>query len=404
MSAYEDELAARAARARDVALFRYSVIRAAADPGLPPRQRGLLVRELAAGQHKDPAGQPVSIGRSTLDRWIRLWAAGGFDALVPGGRQVAPRTGAGVLELAVALKKEKPERTAAQVTRVLAARLAAGQVPSVRTIQRHFVRMDLAGPAGTGTVSDRFGRFEAAAPGELWVSDVLHGPPAATPPRRTCSASRMIIPGSSPGTGGPPGRTPRGCSPRCGGRWRRTAPRRRSTLITAARTCPGSCCTPSPSWASPSPTPGPAAPRGKAKSNVCSRQSGRSSWSRSPRAGRPGTPVQSVTALEELFGAWVHQVYHRAVHSETGQAPAERFAAAPSRLRRLAPRVIEEAFWWQDFRTVTKTATVSLHGNRYQVDPALSGRKVELLYNPADLTGGIRVRWRGTTWARRSRT
>ena len=150
MSAYEDELAARAARARDVALFRYSVIRAAADPGLPPRQRGLLVRELAAGQHKDPAGQPVSIGRSTLDRWIRLWAAGGFDALVPGGRQVAPRTGAGVLELAVALKKEKPERTAAQVTRVLAARLAAGQVPSVRTIQRHFVRMDLAGPAAHG--------------------------------------------------------------------------------------------------------------------------------------------------------------------------------------------------------------------------------------------------------------
>ena len=45
---------------------------------------------------------------------------------------------------------------------------------------------------------------------------------------------------------------------------------------------------------------------------------------------------------------------------------------------------------------MTKTATISLHGNRYQVDPALSGRKVELLYNPADLTGGIRVRWRGT--------
>ncbi len=112
--------------------------------------------------------------------------------------------------------------------------------------------------------------------------------------------------------------------------------------------------------------------------------------------GQAGTPLQSVTELEELFGAWAHQVYHQAVHSETGQAPAERFAAAPSRLRQLAPRVIQEAFWWQDFRTVTKTATISLHGNRYQVDPALSGRKVELLYNPADLTGGIRVRWRGT--------
>ncbi len=129
---YDEELAARAARARDVALFRYGLIRAAADPDLPPRQRGVLVRALAARQHKDPGGQPLRIGRSTLDRWIRDWRAGGFDALVPGSRGVQPRTSAGVLELAVALKKEKPERTAAQVHRILAARLGAGQVPSVR--------------------------------------------------------------------------------------------------------------------------------------------------------------------------------------------------------------------------------------------------------------------------------
>jgi len=111
---------------------------------------------------------------------------------------------------------------------------------------------------------------------------------------------------------------------------------------------------------------------------------------------RAGTTLGSVTDLEELFGAWVHQVYHQAVHGETGQAPAARFTAAPSRLRQVAPRLIGEAFLWQDFRTVTKTAVISLHGNRYQVDPALAGRKVEVLYNPADLTTGIRVRWRGT--------
>ena len=70
---YDEELAARAARARDVALFRYGLIRAAADPDLPPRQRGALVRALAAGRHKDPGGQLLRIGRSTLDRWIRDW-------------------------------------------------------------------------------------------------------------------------------------------------------------------------------------------------------------------------------------------------------------------------------------------------------------------------------------------
>ena len=179
---YDEELAARAARARDVALFRYGVIRAAADPDLPARQRGALVRALAAGQHKDPGGELLRIGRSTLDRWIRDWRAGGFDALVPGTRNVQPRTSAGVLELAVALKKEKPERTAAQVHRVLAARLGAGQVPSVRTIQRHFVRMELTGLGG-GAAPEVFGRFEADAPGELWVSDVLHGPAAGPAPK-----------------------------------------------------------------------------------------------------------------------------------------------------------------------------------------------------------------------------
>src|SRR5260370_964215 len=179
---YDEELAARASRARDVALFRYGVIPAPADPDLSPRQPGAPVRALAAGQHKDPGGRLLRIGRSTLDRWIRDWRAGGFDALVPGSRNVQPRTSAGVLELAVALKKEKPERTAAQVHRVLAARLGAGQVPSVRTIQRHFVRMELAGLPGAAA-PEVFGRFEADAPGELWVSDVLHGPPAGPAPK-----------------------------------------------------------------------------------------------------------------------------------------------------------------------------------------------------------------------------
>jgi hypothetical protein len=37
-------------------------------------------------------------------------------------------------------------------------------------------------------------------------------------------------------------------------------------------------------------------------------------------------------------------------------------------------------------RRVTKTATVSLLANRYQVDPALIGRTVEVRFDPEDLT------------------
>ena len=50
-----------------------------------------------------------------------------------------------------------------------------------------------------------------------------------------------------------------------------------------------------------------------------------------------------------------------------------------------APDDLTEAFRWSAYRTVTKTATVSLHANTYEVDPALIGRKVELVFSPFDL-------------------
>jgi putative transposase len=46
---------------------------------------------------------------------------------------------------------------------------------------------------------------------------------------------------------------------------------------------------------------------------------------------------------------------------------------------------LTEAFLWSEYRTVTKTATVSLHGNTFQVDQTLVGRKVELVFSPFDM-------------------
>ncbi|HEX9353387.1 MAG TPA: hypothetical protein VF933_06180 [Streptosporangiaceae bacterium] len=77
MTAADDEQARRAERSRAVALFRYSLIREAADPGLTTRQRGRLVRGLAAREHAGPFGQPVTVSRPSLDRWIRAWRSGG---------------------------------------------------------------------------------------------------------------------------------------------------------------------------------------------------------------------------------------------------------------------------------------------------------------------------------------
>jgi len=95
--------------------------------------------------------------------------------------------------------------------------------------------------------------------------------------------------------------------------------------------------------------------------------------------------------LNRLFSAWLEVVYHRRTHSETGQTPLERFEAAGAP-QLPTPALLREAFLWSQERTVTKTATVSLHGNSYEVDPALVGRKVELVFDPFDLTR-IEVRY-----------
>jgi len=108
VTANDEEVRVRAQRARAIGLFRYQLVREAADPAHSTKARGRLVRQIAARDHTDPSGRTVRVSRGTLDRWIRDWRAGGFDALVPSPRQPAARTPAEVMELAVALRRENP--------------------------------------------------------------------------------------------------------------------------------------------------------------------------------------------------------------------------------------------------------------------------------------------------------
>jgi putative transposase len=173
MAVRDDEHGVRAERARKIGLFRYQLVRETADAALSAKARGKLVRAIAAQEHTDPFGKRVRYSRDTLDRWIRAWRRGGFDALVPAPRQSSPRTPTEIIELALALKKENPQRTAAQVRRILRTQL--GWAPGERTLQRYFTEHGLFGQQISGSPAV-FGRFEASHPGELWTGDAVHGP------------------------------------------------------------------------------------------------------------------------------------------------------------------------------------------------------------------------------------
>jgi putative transposase len=384
MAFRHDEERVRAERARAVGLFRYSLIRQAADPTLSTKQRGRLVRALAEAEHAGPHGQPARVSRATIDRWIRDWHRGGFDALVPAARKAMPRTPADTLDLAVALKKEVPERTAAQIAAIL--RTHSGWSPHERTLQRAFVRLELT-TRPNGAPPKAFGRFEADAPNARWTGDALHGPTVRG--RKAIlfafldDHARLLT----------------------GYRWarREDTVRLEAALRTgiAARGIPASIYVDNGSAFVDKQLLRACASLGiRLVHSKPGQPEGRGKIERFFRTVREqflveigsGRELEDLTQLNTLFTAWVETVYHRRPHSETGQSPLARYEVFTPTLPSSAQ--LREAFLWSEWRTVTKTATVGLHGNSYEVDPALAGRRVELVFDPFDLTR-IQVRWHG---------
>ncbi len=379
-------------------LFRYALISEALNEQLSTKQRGRLVRAVADKTHLGPFGSPVRISRATLDRWIRDYKANGFAALVPTPRRVLPCTPASVLELAVALKTEAPDRTAAQVAVVLAAH--GGFAPSARTLQRHFAAAGLTRARPDGAPLAVFGRFEAEHPNVRWVGDALHGPHIAG--RKAIliafldDHSRAVV------------------AARWGYAENAVALRETLKLALAARGRPAQCYVDNGAMFIDSglrracavlgirlshSQPGKPAGRGKIERFFKTVRDQFlveiSCHSSDPGQDKTivGSSVASLVELNSLFTAWVEQVYHQRVHTETEMAPLARFLAAGPPVPVPADLLVE-AFRWGEWRTVTKTALVSLQGNQYEVDPALAGSKVELVFDPFDLTD-IDVRHHG---------
>ena len=304
---------ARVDRAREVGLFRYALIRTAADPALSTRQRGRLVRDLAAREHTGPFGQRVRISRVTIDRWILVWRRGGFDALLPSARYAQPRTAAAVLELAAALKREVPARTAAQVRAILLASprrrpVAADPATPLRPPRaQHPPRR--AGAAGVRPVRGRrperaVDRGCAARPGRRRPQDLpvrVHRRPQQGPGRLLVGSQRGHRPPRSGAARGPG-------IPRCPASGLSRQRLRDGLLAAAAGLALGITLTHS--------KPGQPAGRGKIEKFF------RTVRERFLVGSAPGAlaAVQDLVRLNELFAGWVETVYHARVQRDRAEA------------------------------------------------------------------------------------
>ncbi len=367
-----------------VALHRWAVIAEAAGDRLTAAERGMLARQIAARAHTHPDGSARRYSRGTIDRWLRAWRAGGLAALEP-----SPRADTGTVRAhpelfaeAAALRLELPGRSAAQIASILYHR--HGIRVHERTIRGQLRRAGLHREA-LAAEPKTYVRYEAARPNERWISDVLVGPWVPFP-RREGSVrarlflivddhSRLLVDGRFYGQ-----ENARACQDLL----RRAVTRRGLPEVFycdngapfsnawLARTCAvlGIRLVHS----------RPYSPEGRGKQERLNRYIREAFLAEATHHG-----IDSIEALNDLFAAWAEHVANRRKHTETGQAPIGRFEAGGPH-RQAGPGLLREAFRWSVTRKVTRTATVPLEGNAYAVDPALTGRRVELRYDPEDLT------------------
>ncbi len=367
-----------------IALHRWAVIAEAANGRLTAAERGALVRQIAARAHTHPDGSARRYSRGTIDRWLRAWRRSGLEALRP-----SPRADTGTVRAhpelfaeAAALRLELPGRSAAQIASILYHR--HGVAVSERTVRGQLRRAGLAREA-LAAEPKAYGRYEAARANERWISDVLVGPWVPYPKREGSARARLFLIVDDHSRLLVDGRffaheNARACQELL----RRAITRRGLPEVFycdngapfanawLARTCAvlGIRLVHSQ----------PYSPQGRGKQERLNRYIREAFLAEATHHG-----IESLEQLNDLFAAWAAQVANRRAHAETGQAPIERFEAGGPP-RQADPARLAEAFRWSVTRKVTRTATVPLEGNAYAVDPALTGRRVELRYDPEDLS------------------
>jgi putative transposase len=396
----KDEAKSKAER---VALFRWGLIGDLVH--LEPGTRGLqrMLEEKAARDYAIPGSTRTRVAAETMRHWLRAYRnGGGLDALKPRPRSDMGATRAvpqDVRDLLVSIKDDNPELS---VQLVIKEAFARGKVPddiplSPTTVHRLLSRAGVMrrpsdGDGGGGTDRRRFA-YEKA--GELWMSDVMHGPTvlvAGRVRRKTYliafidDATRVV-----PYAAFALGENVAAFLPVLKQAvMRRGLPKRlfvdngaayRSYQLALACARLGVTLIHARAYQ----------PESKGKMER---------WFRTVRTQLLPTLVDahtaSLEALNRRLWAWVEGEYHQSPHRGLdGETPLDRWAARSADVRYVEQGVdLDELFLSEAKRRVQKDRTVSLNGLVYEVDAALVGATVTLRFDPATQQRGVQV-WHG---------
>jgi transposase InsO family protein len=383
-----------------IALFRYGLI---AD--LAHRQEGerglyALLREKAEKVYEIPGSRRSRVAAETLREWLALYRRGGFEALHPKPRCDQGRVRAIAQEMADLLCALKEETPALSVNLLIdRAKAQAGIGDEVHlapaTVHRLLSRHGLMDKKlGTPTSKDRR-RFAFDKAGELWMSDVMHGPTVMAEGRKRKSyllamlddATRIVPYAAFALSENTAAFLPvlrqavlrRGVPTRLyvdnGSAYRShhlslVCAKLGIALIHAR----------------------PYQPQGKGKQER---------WFRTVRMQLLPTLAPSDTAsleaLNRRLWAWVEGEYHHSPHKGLdGVTPLDRWTMSAQNVSLVGPGVdLDELFLFEQKRKVQRDRTVSLNGIVYEVDASLVGETVTLRFDPQRRGRPVDVHFKG---------
>jgi transposase InsO family protein len=395
-----DDETRRAERVEQIALFRYGLISDLVHPDDDTRCLYERLRDKSAKSYCIPGSRRTRVAVETLRDWLTAYKAGGFDALRPKPRADIGRARAiaqPVADLLVHLKDEHRDWSVAMVIDAAKAdsEAARGTSLPVSTVHRLLSRAGVMGKQPEDPTTKDRRRFGYEHAGELWMSDVMHGPSVVVGGRRKQKsyligflddATRVVPYAAFALSENTSAFLPvlrqavmrRGVPLRLyvdnGSAFRShhlslVCARLGITLIHAR----------------------PYQPQGKGKQERFFRTV---RMQLLPTLGE--ADLGSLDALNRRLWAWVEGEYHQSPHKGLdGATPLDAWAMRSGDVRAVGPELdLREMFLLEASRRVRADRTVSLDGVVYEVDASLVGEKVTLRFDPAKRAAPVDV-WHG---------
>jgi len=96
---------------------------------------------------------------------------------------------------------------------------------------------------------------------------------------------------------------------------------------------------------------------------------------------------KSLEKLNELFWVWLEECYQNKPHSGLdGKSPETVYRSDKKPLKFIDPDIVANAFLHSEERKVDKAGCISFEGKKYEVGLSFIGCTVDVVYDPADIT------------------